>query len=105
MRNETRRDRRKVWLNKLISLARQNGDTRPRSTIAQDVEDFSSAVSKAFREAHRDREKGETVALGNYKKAGIERGEVLTRTVVYAHPCLMPPRIVYIHPALTHLEL
>src|SRR3990167_10473196 len=85
---ETRRIRRKAFMRRLISKARHAGDTRPTSLIQKDLEDRHEQINLAFEEAHRDRERAETVSLNDYLKAQIWRGEVLTQARSYIHPVL-----------------
>ena len=90
MREETRRSRRRQWLNRLVSLARYRGDRRPRSVIVASIEDRSDQINRAFNEAHRDRETSETIVHRgrHYPLADLHEGEVLTRGLRYLHPAL-----------------
>jgi hypothetical protein len=101
MREESRRDRRKVWLNRLVSIARRRGDKRPRESIVASIEDRSDAISRAFNEARRDRETSETIvreghhySLGDKtfdlrKGLDLHEGVVLTRSLVHIDPALI----------------
>lgn len=91
MSRESRRSRRKQWLNRLVSLARHRGDKRPREFIVADIEKRSDQISRAFDEAHRDREIAETIVQKghHYPLARLHEGEVLTRSVCYIHPMLV----------------
>jgi hypothetical protein len=86
-----RRTRRKAWLNIVVDLARMRGDRRPRQAIVEEHIARSEIIRKAFADAHRDKERAETVALQNYPDAGIFRAEVLTQARSYVHPRLLPP--------------
>ena len=90
MHPESRRQKRKAWLNRMVDLARGHGDKRARDAIVGEIENRSHQVSRAFNEAHRDRETSETIVhCGcHYPLAGLHEGEVLTRGLRYLHPAL-----------------
>jgi hypothetical protein len=90
MSREDRRTRRKQWLNRLVSIARRRGDKRPRESIVASIEGRSDQISRAFNEAHRDRETSETIVHRghHYPLADLHEGEVLTRGLRYLHPAL-----------------
>jgi hypothetical protein len=50
----------------------------------------SDIIRQAFTDAHRDKERAETVALNDYPGAGIFKAEVLTQARSYVHPKLLP---------------
>jgi hypothetical protein len=90
MNRDPRRARRKQWLNRLVSLARCRGDRRPRGVIVSELEDRSDQISRAFNEAHRDRETSETIVQRghHYRLADLHEGEILTRGLAFIHPAL-----------------
>jgi hypothetical protein len=59
--------------------------------ILSEAERRSDQISRAFDEAHRDREIAETVVQKghDYPLAHLHEGEVLTRSVCYIHPMLV----------------
>ena len=88
------RGRRKAWCRQVLELARMQGDKRPSHVILEEHAERSKVIHKAIHDAlanaHRDRERAEVVALENYPKAGIDRGDVLMQAKSYVHPKLLP---------------
>jgi len=78
-------------LNVVVDLARMRGDKRPRKAIVEEHIARSEIIRQAFKDAHRDKERAETVAMKDYLDAGIFRAEVLTQARSYVHPKLLPP--------------
>ena len=90
-----------MWLNRLVSIARRHGDKRPRESIVASIEARSDAISRAFKEARRDRETNETIvreghhySLGDKtvdlrKGLDLHEGVVLTRALVHIDPALI----------------
>ena len=86
----THRQRRKSWCRHILELARLRGDKRPSTVILEEHVARSEIIREAFKDAYRDKERAETVALNDYPKAGIFKAEVLTQARSYVHPKLLP---------------
>jgi hypothetical protein len=71
-------------------LARSRGDKRPAQAILEEHVKRSDIIRQAFKDAHHDKERAETVALNDYPDAGIFKAEVLTQARSYVHPKLLP---------------
>jgi hypothetical protein len=74
----------------MLSLARRHGDKRPGLVILSEAERRSDQISRAFDEAHRDRETSETIVQRghHYRLADLHEGEILTRGLAFIHPAL-----------------
>jgi hypothetical protein len=66
------------------------GDKRPSTVILEEHARRSDIIRQAFKDAHRDKERAETVALNDYPDAGIFKAEVLMQARSYIHPKLLP---------------
>jgi hypothetical protein len=66
------------------------GDKRPAPVILEEHAKRSDVIRAAFKDAHRDKERAETIALNDYPDAGIFKAEVLTQARSYIHPKLLP---------------
>ncbi len=66
------------------------GDKRPAPVILEEHVKRSGIIRQAFKDAHRDKERAEVVALQDYPKAGIYKAEVLSQARSYMHPKLLP---------------
>jgi len=84
------RQERKSWCRHILELARLRGDKRPSTVILEEHIRRSDIIREAFKDAHRDKERAETVALNDYPDAGIFKAEVLTQARSYVHPKLLP---------------
>ena len=89
----SRAQRRQEWKEVTIEIARSHGDERPGNVILREANQRAAVIGRAFSEARSDKERAETVSLGNYGHKGtvlIGRGEVLTqaRAMRYSHPAL-----------------
>jgi hypothetical protein len=84
------RGRKKAWCKHVLELARSGGDKRSSSVILEEHARRSEIIREAFKDAHRDKERAETVALNDYPGAGIFKAEVLTQARSYVHPKLLP---------------
>ena len=106
MKEDSRRDRRKAWCRKILSLSRRRGDKRPSTIILTEAQRRSDAISRAFNEAYHDRAKAETVVNKgrHYPCADLHEGVVLTRSFVYIDPFIGPIlRVTHIDPALVRI--
>jgi hypothetical protein len=84
------RGRKKAWCKHVLEVARSRGDKRPSTVILEEHIRRSEIIREAFKDAHRDKERAETVALNDYPDAGIFKAEVLTQARSYVHPKLLP---------------
>jgi len=83
-----RRQERKKWRRHILELARMRGDKRPSTVILEEHVTRSEIIREAFKDAHRDKERAEVVALQDYPKAGIYKADVLSQARSYVHPKL-----------------
>ena len=67
------RQRRKSWCRHILELARLRGDKRPSTVILEEHIRRSEIIREAFKDAHRDKERAETVALNDYPDAGSSK--------------------------------
>jgi len=81
---------RKAWCKHVLELARSRGDKRASTVILEEHVARSEIIRNAFKDAHRDKERAEVVALDDYPKANIFKAEVLSQGRSYVHPKLLP---------------
>jgi hypothetical protein len=80
---------RAAWKRRLVQIAHKLGDRRPPREILSEAETKQKEIKACFDGAHHDPERGETVSLGTYPHADINRGDVMiARDRFYQHPSL-----------------
>jgi hypothetical protein len=77
-------------MNLRVMVARRLGDRRPRRDIETDINAREDEKARMWAEKYDDRDIKETVIDKghNYPLIGMFEGEVVTRSLVYAHPML-----------------
>jgi len=90
---KSRAQRRQEWKEMVIEIARSHGDERSGDVILREAGRKAGLISRAFQEAHSDRELAETVSQGTYNLFNsygieilfIEEGTVLSQSRAMRH--------------------